>query len=131
MKRRNLLYRRVKKSGDYTKYKIARNKLVNDMRKAKSAYFKTLNPKNPKEFWRVVKVLNKNQSSILTLSKDLCIASTGPEKANLLSAHFFLSVSTVLFHHCQITFYLRYQIPIIFHLNFCAMQKKYVSYYSP
>ena len=88
MKRRNLLYRRVKKSGDYTKYKIARNKLVNDMRKAKSAYFKKLNPRNPKEFWRAVKFLNKKQSSIPTLSKDSCVASTGPEKANLLNTYF-------------------------------------------
>ena len=88
MKRRNLLYRRAKRSGDYTNYKTARNKLVNDMRKAKSTYFKKLNPKNPKEFWRAVKFLNKKQSSIPTLSKDSCEASTGREKANLLNTYF-------------------------------------------
>ena len=55
MKIRNLLYRRAKRSGDYTKYKTARNKLVNDMRKI---YLKKLNPKNHKEFWRAVKFLN-------------------------------------------------------------------------
>ena len=88
MKKRNLLYRRAKRTGDYIKYKIARNKLVNDMRKAKSTYFKKLNPKNPKEFWRAVKFLNKKQSSIPTLSKDSCEATTGPEKANLLNTYF-------------------------------------------
>ena len=99
------------------------------MHKAKSAYFKELNPKNPKEFWRAVKFLNKKQSSIPTLSKDSCVASTGPEKANLLNAYisecFNRSVPPLskLMTSC-----LRYQIPITFHLNFCAMKKAYVSY---
>ena len=34
MKKRNLLYRRAKRSGDFTKYKSAWNKLVSDIRKA-------------------------------------------------------------------------------------------------
>ena len=88
MKKRNLLYRRAKRSGDYTKCKAARNKLVHDMRRAKSTYFKKLNPKNPKEFWRAVKFLNKKQSSIPTLSRDSCEASTGPEMENLQNTYF-------------------------------------------
>ena len=88
MKKRNLLYRRAKRSGDFTKYKSAWNKLVSDIRKAKSTFFKKLNPRNPKEFWRAVKFLNKKQSSIPTLSSDSCEASTGPEKANLLNIFF-------------------------------------------
>ena len=65
MKRRNLLYRRAKRSGVYTKYKSARNKLVSEMRKAKSTFFKTLNPRNPKEFWRAVKFLNNLHSQVI------------------------------------------------------------------
>ena len=51
-------------------------------------FFKKLNPRNPKEFWRAVKILNKKQCSIPTLSSDSCKANTGPEKANLLNIFF-------------------------------------------
>ena len=88
MKKRNLLYRRAKRTGDFSKYRAARNKVTRDMRKAKSTFFKKLNPKNPKEFWRAVKFLNKKQSSIPTLSDDSREASTGSEKANLLNDYF-------------------------------------------
>jgi hypothetical protein len=42
MKRRNLLFRRAKKSGNFSKYKSLRNKLVNAFHQAKSAYLRRL-----------------------------------------------------------------------------------------
>ena len=36
IKKRNLLFRRAKRSGDFSTYRSVRNKLVNDLRKAKS-----------------------------------------------------------------------------------------------
>ena len=88
MKRRNLLFRRAKKTGNFLKYKSLRNKLVSEFRKAKSAYFGRLNPKNPKDFWRTVKYLNKKQSTIPTLVSETLEANSGIEKANMLNSFF-------------------------------------------
>jgi len=47
MRRRNALYKYGKRTGKYSKFKIARNKFVPQMRKAKD-YPARLNPRNPK-----------------------------------------------------------------------------------
>jgi hypothetical protein len=49
IRRRNILHKRAKVTGNYSKY---RNKVVNYMRQAKKAYFRKLNPKSPKQFWK-------------------------------------------------------------------------------
>ena len=38
MKKRNQLYKRAKQSGDFSKYKHARNNIVSNLRKAKKAF---------------------------------------------------------------------------------------------
>ena len=68
MRKRNQLYKTAKQSGDFSKYKFARNRVVSKLRMAKRAYFSNLNPKNPKKFWKAMKYLNKSQCSIPTLS---------------------------------------------------------------
>ena len=66
MRARNLSFRRVKKTGrldhrnDYNK---KRNKVANMLKSAKLKYFKKLKS-NPKHFWKVVKCLTKQTSSI-------------------------------------------------------------------
>jgi len=67
-----------------TKYKQIRNKVVSTLRKKKSEFFNNLKP-NSKEFWRAVKVVQKQQSSIPTLSGNI---TDDKEKANVLNAHF-------------------------------------------
>ena len=89
IKRRNLLYKRGKVSGNLSRYKLMRNKVTCDLRKAKKAYFQKINPKKPKEFWRAVKYLSKQQSSIPTLmDEDGNEALTGAQKADMLNKFF-------------------------------------------
>ena len=57
MSKRNQLYKKAKQSGDFSKYKFARNRVLSKLRMAKRAY---LNPKNPKRFWKAMKYLNKS-----------------------------------------------------------------------
>ena len=68
MRARNLSFRRMKRTGGLhhqTDYKKKRNKVANMIKNAKLKYFKRLNPSNPKHFWKVVKYLTKQTSSIL------------------------------------------------------------------
>jgi len=67
-----------------TKYKQIQNKVVSTLRKKKSEFFNNLKPSS-KEFWRAVKVVQKQQSSIPTLSGNI---TDDKEKANVLIAHF-------------------------------------------
>ena len=98
-----MLYKRAKKSGSFRNYKIARNKTLADIRSAKLAYFRKLNPKDPKKFWKAVKFLNKKQKSIPTLIVGDTTASTDREKANLLNS---------FFHSCFNTSHLPINSPI-------------------
>ena len=51
MRRRNALYIYGKRTGNYSKFKIARNKFVAQMRKTKKDYLTRSNPRNSKTFW--------------------------------------------------------------------------------
>ena len=88
MRKRNQLYRKAKQSGDFSKYKLARNRVVSNLRRAKRAYFRNLNPKNPKKFWKAMKCLNKSQCSIPTLSHGDATVQTDIGKADLLNSFF-------------------------------------------
>ena len=94
IKKRNLLFKRAKKSASFRNYKIARNKTLADIRSAKLAYSRKLNPKDPKKFWKAVKFLNKKQKSIPTLTLGDTTASTDREKANLLNSFFHSCFNT-------------------------------------
>ena len=92
MRRRNSLYRSYRKSNDdsiLVKYKSARNSVVSLLRQSKAIYFQNLSNSGGKKFWKAVKLLNKQDSSIPTL-----IDSTGAsinsssEKASLLNYYF-------------------------------------------
>ena len=88
MKKRNLLFKRAKQTGNYTHYKIARNRTLAQVRLARRKYFRTLNPKDPKKFWKAIKYLNKSKPSIPTLSQGNRVAYTDSDKANLLNSFF-------------------------------------------
>jgi len=88
MKKRNQLYKKAKQTGNFSRYKLARNRVVSNLRREKKAYFGNLNPKNPKKFWKAVKYLNKNQCSIPTLSHNDTTVQTDIGKANLLNSFF-------------------------------------------
>ena len=88
IRRRNALFKRAKISGDYTAYKRYRNKVVNYLRNAKFAFFRKLNPRKSKGFWRICKLLNKSVSSIPTLTTSSSTAHTDLQKAELLNSFF-------------------------------------------
>ena len=64
-------------------FKKLRNKVVAKLRHAKRTFFGNLHPHNPKEFWKVVKSLNRKQSIIPMLRNGDIIAASNLEKANL------------------------------------------------
>ena len=72
IRKRNRLYKQGKLSGDLSKYRLQRNMVTSELRIARllpsQNFFRKINLKRPKEFWRAVKYLNKQQSSIPTLT---------------------------------------------------------------
>ncbi len=68
MRKRDAIF---KESGYSAKYRSARNRVTNMLRRAKADYFqKHLNPRDSKRFWKAVKYLNKQQSTIPTSSRE-------------------------------------------------------------
>ena len=65
MRKRDILF---KKKAYSLEYRRARNKVVGMVRKAKCNYFKRLDPKHTKKFWKTVKYLTKNQANIPKLA---------------------------------------------------------------
>ena len=86
MRKRNMLFKKAKSSGNFTKYKRARNRTTNLLKLAKKRYFRSL--KDSKKFWKAVKSLNKSKQSIRTLSHDSVVACDDADKANLLCSFF-------------------------------------------
>ena len=66
------------------------------MRSAKLAYFKKLNPRDSKKFWKAVKFLNKKSKSVPTLTLGDATATTDYQKANLLNSFFHSCFNTSL-----------------------------------
>ena len=96
MRRRNKLFKQAKISGDFSKYKVARNQTLQQLRTAKHSYLAQLNPRDPKAFWKTVKFLSKNQNSIPTLTQGETVASQSTEKASMLN-NFFSSCFNTAF----------------------------------
>ena len=85
MRRRNNLF---KKTGYSAKFRSARNKVTSLLRRAKANYFKNLNPRDPKMFWKAVRYLNKQHSTIPTLQYGEQTANNDRQKAEMLNAYF-------------------------------------------
>ena len=89
MRKRNNLYKRAKKLGDFCQYKKSRNKTTAMLREAKKTYFENLNLKKPEEFWRAMKYLKKKGSTIPSLTNSIYqTATSGSDKANMLNELF-------------------------------------------
>ena len=91
MRKRNAAFHATKRSDRpevATKYKKLRNKVVKMLREAKNLYLNRLNVGNKKQFWKAVKVLNKQQSMIPTLHHQETTAKTNYEKASMLNEYF-------------------------------------------
>jgi len=91
MRKRNVLFSRAKRTrqkSDFEKYKQIRNRVVSQLREAKSRFFKTINPRNAKKFWKAVKYLNKIRSSIPVLSDGNITAHSDGGKTQMLCDFF-------------------------------------------
>lgn len=69
-------------------YQSYRNKVVSYLRQARKAYFQKLNPKSPKQFWKIYKLLNITNSTIPTLVHGDTTAQTNVQKAEMLNSFF-------------------------------------------
>ena len=88
MRRRNALYKNGKRTGNFSKYKAARNRVVDLLRESKKNYFGKVNPRDTKKFWKTIKSLNKASQSIPTLSHNGVTTSEDVAKANMLNSFF-------------------------------------------
>jgi len=66
-------------------YKDERNKIVWELGRAKRRYFRKLNPSNPKQFWKTVKLMNKTNTSIPVLERRGITATKDGDKASMLN----------------------------------------------
>ena len=85
MQKRDRLFKRF---GYHAKYKAARNRVTNLLRRAKRQYFHQLNPNDPKSFWKYVKFANNSEPSIPVLQCDGFEYVTDQEKAQKLNSYF-------------------------------------------
>lgn len=75
--------------------------------RAKVNYFKNLKPRDSKKFWKAVKYLNGQQSTIPTFQQGEQTASTDQQKAELLNSFFstclnrFHLQTVQYFHSCR------------------------------
>ena len=102
IRKRNTAFQAAKKSNfsDTSKYKKLRNQVTKLLRDSKATYLNRLDPSNSKLFWKTIKSLSKNESSIPTLLHNGAKVTSDSEKANVLNEHFVncfnLSVAPLL-----------------------------------
>ena len=91
MRKRNAAFHATKRSNKpevAAKYKRLRNTVVKMLREAKNSHLNRLNVGSKKQFWKAVKVLSKQQSTIPTLHYQEATAETNYEKAAMLTEYF-------------------------------------------
>ena len=128
MRRQNSLYKRAKTSMCYQvklKYRQARIKVVSMLRSSKKRYFEELITSDQKQFWKTVRVLTHQKSTIPTLTLDNEVFSEDCDKARALNAH-SPDASTLIFHHCNLS--LLHMTRICAQICYAAMKKLKLSY---
>ena len=100
MQKRNTLFRRAKSSGSaeiWRKYKGMRNKVTSMLRDSKQSFFtRHINNGNKKQFWKTMKYLRKEQSTIPSLRSGGTSADNELDKANMLNNYFSTCFNTSL-----------------------------------
>ena len=86
IKKRNVAYKKGKRSGNFQKYKKLRNEIIMEIRKSKREYLRKVSLGGSKKFWQAVKYIWKSSTSnIPTLTLDSTVAISNTEKAKLLN----------------------------------------------
>ena len=89
-------------------YKYTRNKVTAELRKAKRAFLNKLNDADSKSFWKVYKIISKQETNIPCLESPTTGSMTDShQKANLLNSQFFKN-----FNHNNIPPYESTLLPI-------------------
>ena len=92
MRKRNALFRaagRTRTEAAQTKYKRVRNRVVAMLRISKSIYFRNLGCSSQKDFWKAVKLIRREESSIPALKNGPTLATSNSDKALLLNEFFY------------------------------------------
>ena len=101
IRKRNILFRMAKRTGkasDRVKYNRQRNRVVTMLRNAKQLFFDKLNAADTKTFWKTVRQLNQQHSSIPVLKDNGITVESSADKAALLNNYFY-----TCFNHSQIS----------------------------
>lgn len=83
------IYKCTQAETDLIRYKAQRNLVVSLLRESKEEYFLSLHDSDAKDFWKAIRKLSTNQSSIPTLKDGDTLADTSQDKAILLNKFFF------------------------------------------
>ena len=97
MRRRNCLFKKGKRTNDpiyKSQYKSARNRVTSQLRQAKQKHFQNLNPSDAKQFWKTIKVLNKQNVHGGSLTHNGLPCPSDTEKANSLNDFFSMCFNT-------------------------------------
>ena len=97
MRRRNCLFKKAKRTNDpiyKSQYKSARNRVTSQLRQAKQKHFQNLNPSYAKQFWKTIKVLNKQNVHGGSLTHNGLPCPSDTEKANSLNDFFSMCFNT-------------------------------------
>ena len=88
---RNKAFKRAKCTGlpsHHSRYNHLRNKATSMLRKGKSQYFKNLDTSDCKMFWKTIKSITRNKSTIPSLEHNGAAISDDQEKAEVLNSFF-------------------------------------------
>ena len=92
MRKRNMLFNAAKRSNspsDWEKYMCVQNKVVAMLRWNKRQYFYSLQFATQKDFWKAIKVINKQDTSIPALWDGNTSVTSNNAKAELLNSYFY------------------------------------------
>ena len=105
IRKRNSLLNKYKRSGNQailSLYKLTRNRVISELRKAKCAFFKHLQTADDKTFWKLYKTLTRRESSIPALQvPNFGLVCNDMEKANILNNQFFSNFNHTTTPNCD------------------------------
>lgn len=92
MQRSNNIHRKAKLAGTsqlWNKFKTMRNEVTTMLRNSKQLFFnRNVNTMDKKQFWKTMKYMRTEHSTIPTLVLNDSIATSGREKSSMLNAYF-------------------------------------------
>lgn len=90
------MFKQVKRTEDFSKYKRVHNRTLGKLCLAKRWYLLQLSPKDLKRFWKAMKFLNRKMKSVLTLNNSSDVACTSTDKANNMLNIYYIFLQTAL-----------------------------------